>query len=281
MKQRFKLGVLAILGATLTLGLGGCTVDAKTVSAPAKPKTDRAVYGSHIKLTGASNAQDLGGIKTQDGHRLKARRLIRSDQLGKLTTNDARKLTVTYRLKSVVDFRSSREIQATPDIKIANVTYHQDSVVGNDYGTRTTKAFYQGLVTDRVALRGYSAFFNQLLKQKTGATDFHCTYGKDRTGVGAMLVLSALGVSKQTIMKNYLYSNVNLAQDPHITFVGQPVPKGKAKQDLHHVQRVKRANLDAVYQRIDQRYGSMANFLKRLGLTPKKQAQLKQLYLTK
>ncbi|MDT7013971.1 tyrosine-protein phosphatase [Levilactobacillus namurensis] len=277
MNRWLKVSLLLVL--SLLLGLGGCAAEQTAPPAP-KPTVNRALYGQHVTLTGTSNTQDLGGIRTKTGQILKAHRLLRSDQLSELTQADRRRLTQKYQVRAIADLRSTAEIKDNPDVPIPHVTYHQDSVVTDNYNVRTTQQFYQGLVTDRVALRGYSAFFDQLLQRKTGATVFHCTYGKDRTGVGALLVLSALGVSRKTILQNYLYSNQNLAQDAHIQFKGQANFAGKSRRRVHHIRRVKRANLEAVYQRINAQYGSMTHFLRRLGLTPAKQKQLQRLYLT-
>ena len=54
----------------------------------------------------------------------------------------------------------------------------------------------QKLVTDPAARTNYKQFFNVLLNNKSGATLWHCTAGKDRAGFGTMLVLSALGVDE-------------------------------------------------------------------------------------
>ncbi|SMS14791.1 Protein tyrosine/serine phosphatase [Levilactobacillus zymae] len=270
-----RIGVVIGLSVLLFSWLSGCAAQAGTT------KPIKSVVGTHITLQGPTNVQDLGGIRTKDGQTVRAHRLIRSSKLADYTTQDLRTLRVTYHLRSIVDFRSSREIQQTPDPRVAHATYHQDSVVANNYGQRTTKQFYQGLVSDPIALRGYRAFFNQLLRQKSGATLFHCTYGKDRTGIGAMLVLSALGVSRQTILREYLYANTNLARDPHIVFLNQRTPGKRAKTHLQRINAVTKGDLTAATQRIDQKYGSMTNFLKKLGLTPAKQTQLKRLYLTK
>lgn len=49
--------------------------------------------------------------------------------------------------------------------------------------------------------------FKVLLTTTNGATLFHCTAGKDRTGFAAFLILSALGVPRETIIKDYLLTN--------------------------------------------------------------------------
>src|SRR5699024_12834665 len=60
------------------------------------------------------------------------------------------------------------------------------------------------------AQAAYRKMFNVLLENdKEGeSVVFHCTAGKDRTGVAAFLILSALGVSEKQIVEDYLYTNL-------------------------------------------------------------------------
>lgn len=275
MQRRVRVGLVAGVSLSVVLGISAATRMPKLDGERVTP----SIYGTHIPLQAISNAQDLGGIKTLDGRTIRPHRLIRSNQLTNLTPADRFRLTVGYNVQAIADLRSDREIRRHPDESLPNVHYYQNSVVANNYGFQTIKQFYVGLVSDQIALAGYRAFFAQLLQQKQGATLFHCTYGKDRTGVAALLLLTALGVSKQTILENYLYANHNLLSDPHVLFVGH-APVGKELAGLRVVAPVRQAHLAAVYHRIEQRYGSMDRFLTVLGMTPSKRAQLQALYLT-
>ena len=261
MQQFLQRLTLVLLATGL---LTGCTAQAAPIS---------TTYGQHISLQGGSNVQDLGGITTTTGRKIKTHRLIRSNQLAHLTKADTKILTNRYQVKVVADLRAHNEIQAAPDVELANATYNQDSVVTNNQVTSNTLQYYRDLVATPVARRGYTALFHQLLTNRSGALLYHCTYGKDRTGIATMLILSALGVSKKTILKNYLYSNVNLARRSRLAFKDPAKPN----QSFKHVTAT---DLNAAYQEINHQYGSTTNFLRRLGLTPAKQHQLRQMYLT-
>jgi protein-tyrosine phosphatase len=49
--------------------------------------------------------------------------------------------------------------------------------------------------------------FHAIVHAGEGATIIHCTAGKDRTGVAVALVLDTLGVPRETIVADYLYTN--------------------------------------------------------------------------
>ena len=52
----------------------------------------------------------------------------------------------------------------------------------------------------------YKRFFEILINRQAAPLLFHCSAGKDRTGIAAALLLSALGVDKETVMQDYLLS---------------------------------------------------------------------------
>ena len=66
-------------------------------------------------LSGAPNTRDLGGLKTTDGRTVRSGRLLRSGSLGQLTESDIQ-LLQSIPLRTVVDFRTDREISEKPDL---------------------------------------------------------------------------------------------------------------------------------------------------------------------
>lgn len=57
----------------------------------------------------------------------------------------------------------------------------------------------------------YQRLFDLLL-QDDGNLYFHCTAGKDRTGVAGFLIMMALGVEEEDAIQEYLLSNTYLKQ---------------------------------------------------------------------
>ena len=71
---------------------------------------------------------------------------------------------------------------------------------------------YRNLVMDPFSRQQYRKFFGILLDQKEGAVLWHCSAGKDRVGVGTALLLSALGVPRETILADYMMVNTFTAE---------------------------------------------------------------------
>jgi protein-tyrosine phosphatase len=129
---------------------------------------------------------------------------------------------------------------------------------------------YRALVNDQAAR--YAEFFAHLLDSR-GPVAFHCTAGKDRTGLAAALVLLALGVPREVVMQDYLLSN-ELYRPP-------PLPQDKALAQAAAVMwRVERGFLDEALRAIDVDQGGIEQYLgHRLGLRSAALARLEQRYL--
>ena len=186
-------------------------------------------------LRGAPNARDLGGLPTMDGRKVRAGVLLRSGELAGITDADAHTLS-QYPLRTVIDFRTDLEREQKPDRVLAGVRYIHCPIVqqaaagltreeqADPYGAVVAHAktmagkervfmceLYRGLVTREFSVDHYRQFFALLLAQTDGALLYHCTAGKDRVGVGTMLLLTALGVDWPVIVENYLITNERMA----------------------------------------------------------------------
>jgi protein-tyrosine phosphatase len=128
-----------------------------------------------------------------------------------------------------------------------------------------------------------------LLSEK-GPVSYNCTAGQDRTGVATALILSALGVPRQTILNDYHLSTVYRrpenempAVDPTM-YPGNPVAALFAKGRLMKPQPLYsedgRSFMAAMYDRIDGHWGSVENYLDQvLGVGPTELARLRAHYL--
>lgn len=178
-----------------------------------------------LKINNGYNFRELGGYKTRDGHTIRWGRLIRSGALNRLTAVDEQVLA-QLPVKVVIDLRGQPEVNAAPDRVPTTATYHhlpvfnvdvtnasrsdaevakEMQVVGN--GFRHMLVEYDQMVKAPTAKHAYREMFRLLLANEDGATLFHCTAGKDRTGFGAFLILTALGVPQATIFDDYLLTN--------------------------------------------------------------------------
>ncbi|AHI56311.1 tyrosine/lipid phosphatase LipA [Listeria ivanovii] len=297
MKNWVKVTGPGILTATLLLG--GCGNQSEE-RAEANAETTKSLQpGSQIKLEGAVNVRDLGGYKTTDGLIIKPHKLIRSAELVTLSDSDKKKLVNTYNLSHIVDFRTNSEVEAKPDPTMTNVDYTHDSVM-KDNGTSTStqdltaslatmdnpETFLieanKSFITDDTSIQAYKDFFNVLLSNQDGSVLWHCTAGKDRAGFGTALVLSALGVEKETVIDDYMLSNKYRAAENKkaIAAVAAKTDNQKVVDGMTAVMEVRESYINAAFDEIDSKYGSMDNFFKdKLELTEVKQEQLKKMYL--
>lgn len=220
-----------------------------------------------IRLNGAPNFRDLGGIATQDNKTIKFNKLFRSDDLSALTEEDLKVLS-DLPLVSIVDFRSDTERNTTPDIipSCTNNVYEFSMEPGNfsniskeelnnpeENASFMMKGMYEALVSDSKCVEYYKQFFRLLQDEKNLPLVFHCAAGKDRTGIGAALILYSLGVEESVIMENYLLSNQNLEQ--------KYSPIIKMYPEFRTFLQVRTEYLYTAFNRIIADHGSIENFL--------------------
>ena len=113
---------------------------------------------------------------------------------------------------------------------------------------------YLRLVSDKEYVKRYREFFALLQSEENTPLVFHCSAGKDRTGIAAALVLTALGVDMRTVMTGYLASNGYL-ESKYSEYIRQ-------MPNLGALFGVKAGFLDAAFNRIRKDYGSADEFLR-------------------
>jgi len=241
-----------------------------------------------IPLQGAVNFRDVGGYTTTDGKKVVWGKIYRSSALSKLTDAD---LTELYnrRITSVFDFRNLEEAENAPDTLWQNAVYLRcgaGSEVLNGWSTvLKTQTNGDSLFTsfygdvDSLGAR-YRPLFKKLLNQsKREAVVYHCSSGKDRTGIATALILHALGVPQETIWQDYEASNFYRKKENDRTIsilVANGYPKGVA-EDLA---RVKPSYLQTTWDALNKKYGSVDAFLeKELGMGPAEIKQLREKYV--
>lgn len=288
-------GVIFVGSSLLLAGCGSNDVN----SFAAKETQTQVKPGGQIKLEGAVNIRDLGGYKTTDGKTVKPYKLIRAAELANLSESDIKKLTSTYGLAEIIDFRTNSEAKAKPDPTIKNVSYVHDSIMKDNGSSTSTQDMIasfakmdnpeqflisanKSFVTDQQSLDGYKLFFQQLLENKKGSVLWHCTAGKDRTGFGTALVLAALGVDQKTIMNDYLLSNKyrETENQKMLDALAKQTDDLKVMAGMKAVLDVRPSYLNAAFDEINAKYGSIEAFLKEgLGLTNQDIKALKKMYL--
>lgn len=256
-----------------------------------------------IEFESLNNTRDLSSLVTIDGHHIKKNKLIRSGSLFHISENDRNKLKEI--IDTVIDFRTEVEASEKPDPSIDGVKLIHIEVMGNKSTEITREKGFQDSLIDlmkdqevcknfmidlykgflnKSCLDAYRKFFNIVFDKHEKGILFHCSVGKDRTGFAAILLEYALGVSKEDIIEDYMYTKecskerTEYLTNYYINKIGEDTPNiRKAVENAFDPQE---EYLDILFNEIDKRYGDMNNFLeKEFGLNQTKIKQLKHLYL--
>ena len=267
------------------------------------------VLRNGIGIHSVENIRSVGGFPTIDGRTVKNGVLLRSGSLSRLTAEDADYLTKTFGLSMVIDLRSSEEIKMSPNVVIAGVRYENIPLAELDtkgmdtltslyqHGeTAGEKAWYLAKFSKIDALgKLYHNFFDdtfspnavkrifQLLLEVDGAVLFHCTSGKDRTGILVAILLYVLGCSKEDIISDYTASALSLFTNAE-KFKSVLKKQGystELQNNLHKILSVAPENLHAFLYDIEQSYGSQREgVLKAIGLGQHELEALRDKFLT-
>lgn len=161
-----------------------------------------------VKLHGTRNTRQLGGLPTSDGKFIKEGVLYRSGALCYINDSDI-EILKDKGIVSVIELRTTKEIAsegrdkpafAGSVKKIYNLPMVCTSGTGQEaYASYIKKQNYSTI----------SQFFKVLANNDSYPVLFHCSAGKDRTGIMAALVLELLRVPRPIIMDDYLASQRN------------------------------------------------------------------------
>jgi protein-tyrosine phosphatase len=223
-----------------------------------------------IALEGAVNFRDLGGYATADGYRTRWRTLFRADGLGELTGADLA-IMRDLGIQTVVDLRTGYEVeQSRYDIGAHPVAFHHFPFIET---LPEAKKFTQtpGLLgsqyremLDGAALQIVGAL-SALAVAGSQPAVFHCTAGKDRTGLLSALVLSLLGVPEETVVADYALSGEAMTRLRAKLVFKFPASK-QFITDSDAVFSADPANMVALLAHLRARYGSVVGYATEIGL---------------
>ena len=236
------------------------------------PNTDREEW-RRLPFEGADNCRDLGGYSTQDTRRLKWGILYRSGHLGGLTPED---ITLLERLKlrKVVDFRGLDECIHKPDRLPGGIesVHHPIDVAGTDLKMRITAAlrgeselnageYLSGV--NRLFATEYTDIYRSWIldlarNDRALPQIFHCTAGKDRAGFASAIILTILGVPRETVVDDYLKTN-DYTADSADHIIRKIRRRSLFRTDgeiIRPLLRVEEAHIRTAFETIDAEWGS-------------------------
>jgi protein-tyrosine phosphatase len=247
-------------------------------------------------LEQGSNFRDVGGYVGAGGKAVKWGKIFRSGALPLLSERDYALLS-GLKITSIVDLRSleEREVAATElDDRTGALFLSNDyslKPLMRNFGAGNGENVYVGM--EKMLKPQYRAIFARLLADD-GAVMYHCSAGQDRTGLASALILSALGVDRETILKDYHLSTpsrrpawempkLNPADYPNNPIVGYYAaaaqkPGGAVAEPLYSKTGV--SHLVQFFAYLDKEYGGVEPYLQNeLNVGPAEVAKLRALYL--
>ncbi|OYU34702.1 tyrosine-protein phosphatase [Novosphingobium sp. PASSN1] len=248
-----------------------------------------------LPLQGGRNFRDLGGYRTADGRTIKWNMLFRSGSMTDLTQSDFAYLE-GLGIRVVIDLRDNRERAAEPVSwpgPTAPLILTDDYLL--DYGasmpagpvkTWSPDQARASLVSSYQRMPAqfngqYRRLFAQLLTGKAPLA-VNCSAGKDRTGIAAALLLTALGVPRKRVIEDYLLTNQTL--NSGLVRTGKATADGPWNDMQPEAFKAfidaDRTYIQAALSVVDSHKDGVAGYLREeLGLGPKELRDLRNRYL--
>nr|MCR5420816.1 tyrosine-protein phosphatase [Lachnospiraceae bacterium] len=241
------------------------------------------------------------------GQSIRPGKLIRCGHLSELSDKD--KGDLISLVDTIIDLRSYSEYNKQPDIMLEGITYHHLPIV-DDLTAGITRekesdkelylrfmnsptdakeymcGMYRDFALNKTAGENYSAFVKILLKSHNKAVLWHCTAGKDRAGIAALIIEEILGVSKEDIINDYLMTNTYLKKD--IEFLNEYIKKQagipddapKATEALKYLFGAEKEYIDAFYDTVRETFGSFEEYIENeLCISNEEVMKLREMYL--
>lgn len=166
-----------------------------------------------FRLEHGLNIRDMGGFETADGRMTAFGKLLRAGALHSLTEAEWKRLT-EYGVATVLDLRSQSEIETAADAAPEGVEWFHcpiqtEQIDTKDISESAEKAFAGSLTEGYLNIvKNHGVLLAEAVKQliaglERGAVLFHCTAGKDRTGILASCIYYLCGIAEEDIIADY------------------------------------------------------------------------------
>jgi protein-tyrosine phosphatase len=173
-----------------------------------------------LRRIGGRNFRDMGGHPVSDGRRVRSGKIYRSAHLANVADeHPLRDLT----LRTLITLQSRLEVRhlgpPKPEFLGSGVRW-EHLPIGDPWFREDgfhkieTEPGHEHLVILTEFLTDWQSFFKILAEREVYPLLFHCSAGRDRTGVGAAILLEMLGVSRERILEDFMVSNITFPQIP-------------------------------------------------------------------
>lgn len=254
--------------------------------------------GRVLHLQAVPNARQLGGLATHDDRRVASNRLFRTGTLHRMTESDRVTLS-DMGVGTVIDLRSDwergNEPYRWPEVEIISAPLVSDDLVSSIHARFATGDLsdaelidWWGLTRVPLALETHLYSMKTIFETLLGTPAdqgvlYHCSGGKDRTGVVSAVVLEALGVVRADIAADFIATNDSGPDETGDRFIARlEAARGSrlSREALASITGVKTEWLDGLFALIAERYQSVDGYLvDRVGLGESDLLTLRNRYL--
>jgi protein-tyrosine phosphatase len=235
----------------------------------------------HIPVPGTHNIRDLGGYATPSGL-THWRRVLRADGLHRMTQAGVDQLHALG-VRTVIDLRRDHELEAQPnpfrshpDMNYVHVSLFDQLDVVDASAPRDGRVnVLLGLYCMALAERGEAIrTILTTIAHADGLVLFHCTAGKDRTGVIAALLLALVGVAREDIVADYALTKTQIA--PLLdTILANAAKRGEDMERYQALLQCEPETMQAFLDHLNAQHGGVEPYLAAIGVEPSVIARLR------
>jgi protein-tyrosine phosphatase len=222
-----------------------------------------------VALENAYNVREIGGYATREGEQTRPGWLYRADSLHRLSADDQARLRERG-IRTIIDLRRDDEIASAPNVfaDAPDMTYQHISL----FVTRPSAGVHEGKfplsLTEvyRYILETSQAPMHLVMSEilaSEGAVLFHCTAGKDRTGLVAALLLDLADVDREDIVRDYALTERYIA--PLMHELRESRPAAMPLELYVKLLDAKPEFMRDTLAHLDETYGGSAGYLRSLG----------------
>lgn len=239
-------------------------------------------------LPSIANARDLGGYILPNGRKVRSCLLLRGGALAGASDEDIAQFKDKFHLVHNFDFRTKMELATAPDREIEGADHiwlpaideRTEALAGRslpDEAYRNLAVWlvenshnplvqdvahhlYMDMVFNEYTQLQYAAFLQTLVSTEDGAVFWHCSQGKDRTGLASTFLLAALGADRELIMQDYMISYE--FYEELVESLYKKVATEEERKVILTFMGVNAEYYEETLDLIDKRYGSMMEYLR-------------------
>ncbi|HET8872174.1 MAG TPA: tyrosine-protein phosphatase [Gaiellaceae bacterium] len=229
------------------------------------------LHSRDLVWDGVLNVRDLGGHPTEDGRETQFGRIVRADNIRRLS-DEGWKALVRYGVRTIVDLRTEDELAADAPAELPVEVLHAPFMVdapeifaaAEAASSRATDVAEATREVYLIFLEGFrpnvANVIRTIAEAPEGAVLVHCAGGKDRTGLTVAFLLRMAGVGLEDIAADYALSEERL-RPRHERWYAEAADEAELER-LRRITATPAAAMVGVLQELERRYGSVEGFLR-------------------